>query len=184
MDSPGWKLANIFYTCVVTYQKNLSWIEEGAFTEKMGQTSKGTYIGQGQGLKPNRVVCSINRWGIECTFQRYQIHGHMLENVGDIARSPASGRLYSPKKLCTRIFRITWPIGLKFALKWSGIIPNLYEKFERNRWTSILSCVDLAWNDPKRKRKRKWKIRQNKTTILRISKQIAEILGSDKIRSC
>ena len=42
-------------------------------------------MGQGQGHKPKCLMCAISRWGIECSFLRYQIHGHMLEHLADIA---------------------------------------------------------------------------------------------------
>ena len=65
-------------------------------------------------------MCDINRWGIGCSFQRYQTHVHMLKIVEDIANCVHNARSRSAvpgQKWCTR-------------------------------WTSILSCVDLAWNDP------------------------------------
>ena len=99
--------------------------------------------------KPTSVL------GIECAYQRYQIHGH-IGKCGRYSEFCTYARFRSAvhaQKWCIRIFYITWPIGLKFALKLSGIIPNLYQKFEQNRWSSILSCVDLAWNDPYAKKR-------------------------------
>ena len=123
MDFPRWKLAKIVYICVVTYQKYSSWIEEGAFTETLGQMSKGTSIGQGQGHKPKRVMCGFTWCGIECSFQRYQIHGRILENVEDIAncvRTPALDRLYPPKNdapvSSTSLGQSVW------NLRWSGVV--------------------------------------------------------------
>ena len=94
-------------------------MQNETFAEKVGQMSEGTSVGQGQSHKPNRVMSGINRWGIECSSQRYQIDGRILKNVEDIANCvhmPALGRLYPPK-YCAPVSSTSLPIGLKFALK-------------------------------------------------------------------